>query len=208
MPPILIGMAPIYQDDNGDTYVDNENILGGDDAEEVMDHFGMSEKAEDGDSESPELGKLPWSKSGQRKQQDNRKTQGGQGMLLPTGTKAPTAPGKQWMACPLSERQDLEGAGVATLRFRLQHDYRASDITLEGSHSSARLILIAFGDEIVFTQEAGIPATVFSRESNIRGMLKGRGARAGLDIIIKGTLDAAGTFSATLLGEKPRPAAC
>lgn len=206
MPPILIGMAPIYQNEDGETYLDNENMLGADDAQEVIDGFGMSDNSEDSDHDSPELGRLPWSKKS--KQNDNRSTKGNQGMLLPTGTKSPTAQPKQWMACPLSERQDLEAGGAALLRFRLQHDFRASDITLEGSHSSARLTLVQFGDEIVFSQEAGIPASVFSRESNIRGMLKGRSARAGLDIIIKGTLDAAGTFTATILGEKPRPTVC
>ena len=44
---------------------------------------------------------------------------------------------------------------------------------------------------------------MFASTGFLRGLLKGQSIRAGLDVIVNGTLTAAGDFAVTLTGTKP-----
>ena len=106
-------------------------------------------------------------------------------------------------AAVIGDSTDLVAAGAATLKIRVQHDFLAEDVTFEGSLAGAKVTSIFFGDEHIWSNSAGVPVAVFGAGSFIRGFLKGRQIKAGLDVIVSGTLTGAGTFSATLTGKKP-----
>ena len=97
----------------------------------------------------------------------------------------------------------LTAAGAANVKVRLQHDFRAQDITFTGSASGAKVTSIFFGDRVVWSNSDGIDASVFASTGFLRGLLKGQSIRAGLDVIVSGNLPAAGDFAVTLIGQKP-----
>jgi hypothetical protein len=55
--------------------------------------------------------------------------------------------------------------GAATVKIRLQHDFRAQDITFTGSASGAKVTSIFFGDRVVWSNSDGIDAAVFASAS-------------------------------------------
>ena len=74
--------------------------------------------------------------------------------------------------------------------------------------ATARVTSISFGDRPVWSSPDGISVDVFAATSTMRNILRGQSIRAGLDIIVNGTLDAAGTFSVTITGKKPKDSSC
>ena len=119
---------------------------------------------------------------------------------LPTG----------WGATAVSDSEDLDRSqgGSASLKIRLQHDFRAQDITFTGSASGALVHSIFFGDRAVWSSSDGIDAGVFAANGFMRGLLKGQSLKAGLDIIVNGSLPGPGRFTATLIGLKPTHGGC
>jgi hypothetical protein len=93
--------------------------------------------------------------------------------------------------------------GAATVKVRLQHDFRAHDVTFTGSASGATVTSIFFGDRVVWSNSDGIDVSVFATNSFMRGLLRGQSLRAGLDITANGNMPGAGTFSVTIIGQKP-----
>ena len=108
-----------------------------------------------------------------------------------------------WGMTAVGGSETLTAAGGTSVRIRLQHDFRAKDVTFTGSSVGALVTSIFFGDRVVWSAPDGIDATVFAANGFIRGLLKGQSLKAGLDVTINGTLPDAGVFSATLTGEKP-----
>jgi len=109
----------------------------------------------------------------------------------------------QWGMTAVSGSTPLTAAGAASVTIRLQHEFRAKDITFEGSQTGARVTSIFFGDRAVWSNSTGIPVTVFGSSSFMRNLLKGQSMGAGLDIVVNGSLPEAGSFSVTILGYKP-----
>ncbi len=114
----------------------------------------------------------------------------------------------KWAGTAVGGSDTLTAAGTATVRIRLQHHFKAEDVTFAGSPTSAKVTSISFGDRPVWSNPDGISVEVFGATSTMRNILRGQAIRAGLDIIVNGTLDAAGTFSVTITGKKPANSAC
>jgi hypothetical protein len=93
--------------------------------------------------------------------------------------------------------------GAATVKIRLQHHFRAEDVTFTGSLSGATVTSIFFGDRVVWSNSDGIDVSVFASNSFMRGLLRGQSLRAGLDITVNGNMPGAGSFSVTIIGKKP-----
>jgi len=93
--------------------------------------------------------------------------------------------------------------GAATVKIRLQHHFRADDVTFTGSASGATVTSIFFGDRVVWSNSDGIDVSVFASNSFMRGLLRGQSLRAGLDITVNGNMPGAGNFSVTIIGKKP-----
>lgn len=108
-----------------------------------------------------------------------------------------------WGMTAVSGTQNLGAAGSAAVKIRLQHDFRAQDITFTGSAAGAKVTSIFFGDRVVWSSSDGIDVSVFGSTSFLRGLLKGQSLRAGLDITVNGSLTGAGDFAVTLVGSKP-----
>jgi hypothetical protein len=108
-----------------------------------------------------------------------------------------------WGMTAISGTDTLTAAGAASVKIRLQHNFRAQDITFTGSAAGAKVTSIFFGDRVVWSSSDGIDVTVFSSTSFLRGLLKGQSLKAGLDITVNGTLTGAGDFAVTLVGQKP-----
>lgn len=113
-----------------------------------------------------------------------------------------------WGATAVSDADRLDQAGAVALKIRLQHDFRARDVTFTGSAAGALVHSIFFGDRAVWSSSDGIDATVFAANGFLRGLLQGQSLRAGLDIIINGSLPGPGVFTATLIGLKPVSGGC
>ena len=113
-----------------------------------------------------------------------------------------------WGMTAVSGTQNLGAAGSAAVKIRLQHDFRAQDITFTGSAAGAKVTSIFFGDRSVWSSSDGIDVTVLGSTSFLRGLLKGQSIRAGLDITVNGTLTGSGDFAVTIIGSKPVDPRC
>jgi hypothetical protein len=115
-----------------------------------------------------------------------------------------------WGATAVSDSEEITRGqgGSAALKIRLQHDFRAQDVTFTGSAAGALVNSIFFGDRAVWSRSDGIDAGVFAANGFMRGLLKGQSLKAGLDIIINGSLPGPGRFTATLIGLKPTHGGC
>lgn len=113
-----------------------------------------------------------------------------------------------WGMTAVGGTDTLTAAGGASVRIRLQHDFRADDITFTGSAPGALVTSIFFGDRVVWSAPDGIDVSVFASNGFLRGLLKGQQIQAGLDVTINGSLPDAGVFTATLTGRKPVRNAC
>ncbi len=102
---------------------------------------------------------------------------------------------------------DADG-GAATVKVRLQHHFRAQDITFTGSVAGSKVTSIFFGDRVVWSNSDGIDTGVFASTGFLRGLLKGQSLRAGLDVVVNGTVPTTGDFSVTLVGQKPVDPRC
>lgn len=114
----------------------------------------------------------------------------------------------QWGMTAVSGTDTLTEAGAASVKIRLQHHFRAQDITFTGSANGAKVTSIFFGDRVVWSSSDGIDVSVFGSTSFLRGLLKGQSLRAGLDITVNGSLTGAGDFAVTMIGQKPVTAQC
>lgn len=108
-----------------------------------------------------------------------------------------------WGMTAVAGTDTLTAAGGGSVKIRLQHDFRAEDITFTGSAAGAKVTSIFFGDRVVWSSSDGIDVTVFGSTSFLRGLLKGQSLKAGLDITVNGTLTGEGAFAVTLVGKKP-----
>ena len=126
--------------------------------------------------------------------------------------EAMSAPGPRsattWGMTAVGGSQTLTVAGPVSIRVRLQHDFRAEDITFTGSLPGATVNSIFFGDRVVWSAPDGIDVSVFDATGFVRGLLKGQSIAAGLDVVVNGSLPDTGVYSVTLTGKKPVRPGC
>jgi hypothetical protein len=109
-----------------------------------------------------------------------------------------------WARTIISGSEELAAAGTAKVALRLQHHFKAKDITFAGSPVGTTITSIHFGDRLIFSDANGVDASVFGTTSFLRNLLEGQNLRAGLDITIAGELTAAGTLKVAVTGFKPK----
>lgn len=109
----------------------------------------------------------------------------------------------KWGMTAVGGTNTLTAAGTATVRIRLQHHFKAEDITFSGSAGGSTVTSISFGDRPVWSNPDGISVDAFAPTGMLRGILRGQNLRAGLDIVVNGELTAAGVFAVTITGWKP-----
>jgi hypothetical protein len=109
-----------------------------------------------------------------------------------------------WARTIISGSDELAAAGTAKISLRLQHHFKAKDITFAGSPVGTSITSIHFGDRLIFSDANGVDASVFGTSSFLRNLLEGQNLRAGLDITIAGELAAAGTLKVAVTGFKPK----
>jgi len=220
----LAGISPALQPDfgwDGDFGEDDDLDFGmeeddDDDLDDLDDPFDDGELDDPPEEEAfegdPELGVASWRKRGMRRRA-NRHSARGRALRRKAGGKrrrGRPAPKKRvvtvrtWGATLVSGTSTGD-TGAVSLAIRLQHDFKAHDITFEGSTATAKINSITFGDHQVWNNTSGVPVSVFSANGFLRGLLKGQKLKAGLDITVTGTFAAdSSTMSATLTGSKPK----
>ena len=107
-----------------------------------------------------------------------------------------------WGMTAVSGAEDYEGPGTATARIRLQHDFKAEDITFAGTLEGSTVTSIFFGDQPVWSTPDGVDVSIFDSNSQLRGLLKGQKIKAGLDITVNGTVPGEGRYAVTITGAK------
>jgi hypothetical protein len=188
----LSGFGEDPDDDDGD-----DDEFEGDD-----DEFEGDDDDDDGgagdDDDDTELGRSKKNKRNKRKGRRNRRGSSSQSNQQHSGGRV------KWVKTVISSNVVLADAGVATVVVRVQHHFKAQDITFDGSLAGSMIQSIMFGDRVVWSVPgAGVPIAVFGTTSMLRGILTGQKIQGGLDIQITGTLPGAGTLIATLAGQKP-----
>lgn len=108
-----------------------------------------------------------------------------------------------WCNTMVNGRESLTAAGSIQVRIRLQHDFLAQDVTFDGSQAGAQVSSIFFGDRLVWGSGTSVPVTIFASTGFIRNLMNGQRLQAGLDLIVNGTLTAAGDLVCTFIGQKP-----
>jgi hypothetical protein len=202
-----------YYDDEDDEYDDEDEFEGDDFGDDVGDLEGE----ELGDLEGDELGDVEGDDFGARGRRRRRRLKRRLGRLnrreARTRRKLRETRGRRgrkgktvnWgmTAVGGTDHVDDSAGGAATVKVRLQHHFRALDVTFTGSVAGAKVTSIFFGDRVVWSNSDGIDTGVFASTGFLRGLLKGQSIRAGLDVIINGTVPTPGDFSVTLIGQKP-----
>lgn len=116
---------------------------------------------------------------------------------------------QKWgMAVVSGRTTTIAAAAAQTLRIRLQHDFRAEDITFNGSTAGSTISQIMFGDRSVWNVPDGVDVSNFAVTGFLRKLLLGQEIKAGLDIVITCNTavtgsPAAGHVEAMLTGSKP-----
>ena len=185
--------------------------------EDAYDDYDFGEDdAYDADFEGDEEDDLEF---GRRSRRPRRRSRGGRRRpraerprrrrrRAPVPTPQPRPQANAWGTTAVGGTDTNADGGSVSVKVRLQHDFRARDITFTGSSDDALVTSIFFGDRVVWSNSDGIAVGVFSSSSFLRDFLKGQSLRAGLDITVNGEVGDQGKFSVTLIGEKPVQPSC
>jgi hypothetical protein len=196
-------------DDFGDDDFGDEDLEGDDDWDD--DDFGDDDLGDDdlgdddfgdddlGDEELGEDFAGPRSRRRRARRQARRVARKARRQARKGGGRSKV----KWGMTAVGGVSTVSEAGAATVKIRLQHDFKASDVTFTGSASGATVTSIFFGDRVVWSNSDGIDVSVFASNSFMRGLLRGQTLRAGLDIIVNGNMPGSGNFSTTIIGQKP-----
>lgn len=186
-------------DDLGDDDFGDDDLLGEDD-------FGDDDIGDDdevGDDDDDDVGDDEVGASGRRRSRRQARRARRRSRKSGSGTSSRRKKKVQWAKTILAKKQ-APGSTSASVEFRLQHDFIAQDLTLSGSTSGAVVTTVMFGDKVVFSNPDGVPAEVLGTSSFIRDLVKGQKLRAGLDIIVSGSVASPNdTFRVTITGFKP-----
>ena len=196
-----------FGDDDDDFEGDDDDFEGDDDDFEGDDDDFEGDDDIEGDEDDD---------FGARRRRRRRRKPGGRAPRTrgrgPARRKAPSRRSRpkskrsaavKWGKTVVSGSDTLAGAGQASIQIRLQHKFKAEDVTFEGSAAGSLVNTIFFGDKLVFQSAAGVPVTVFASTGFLRKLVAGHELLAGLDINVTGTLAGAGTLQATVVGLKP-----
>ncbi len=203
-----------YDDFEGDDFGDEDDDFEGDYddfGDEDDDDFEGLDFGED--DEDDEFGRRRRRRRRRRRSRRGRGARGRRRGRTGGRRRRPTTPkpkesGMTWGMTAVGGTDTLDAAGSASVKIRLQHDFRAQDITFTGSAAGAKVTSIFFGDRVVWSNSDGIDVSVFASNSFLRGLLKGQSLKAGLDVTVNGSLAGAGDFAATLIGQKPVNKSC
>ena len=208
-------------DFDGDEDWDDEDDDDEDDEFEGDDDFGYEDLEGDDFGDDDIEGEDDFGARGQRRRRRlnrrlnrlNRRESRIKRKLGKTGSGKSKGSKMRWGMTAVSGTDTLGAAGSASVKLRLQHHFKAHDITFTGSASGAKVTSIFFGDRVVWSSSDGIDVSVFGSTSLLRGLLKGQSLRAGLDgaafrITVNGSLTGAGDFACTLIGQKPVNSSC
>ena len=197
-------------DDFGD---DDDDFEGDDDfGDDDDDDFGDDDDDFEGDDEDDFGARRRRRRRRRRRPRGLRRRSRGRRRRKPTRRRKPSrrpsrprkrSSGVKWGKTVVSGSDTLAGAGQASIQIRLQHKFKAEDVTFEGSAAGSLVNTIFFGDKLVFQSSAGVPVSVFASTGFLRKLVAGHEMLAGLDVNITGTLAGAGTLQATLVGLKP-----
>ena len=173
--------------------------------DEYEDDYAFGEDEYDPEFEGDEEDDLEFGRRRRRRRRGGRRRPR---RREPVPIPQPRPQANTWGHTAVSGTDRNEGGGSVSVKIRLQHDFRARDLTFTGSTDNAKVTSIFFGDRVVWSSSDGIAVGVFSSDSFLRGFLKGQSLRAGLDITVNGEVGEQGVFSATLIGEKPVQPSC
>ena len=110
---------------------------------------------------------------------------------------------QQWVGTIVGDTETLTGAGTATVRVVLQHDFVADELNFTGSRSDAKVTSVVFGERTIFNNSKGIAVGAFTSTTRSKGTIAGQYLRAGLTISVSGSLGGAGDFAVAIPGQKP-----
>ncbi|MCB9746756.1 MAG: hypothetical protein H6740_29555 [Alphaproteobacteria bacterium] len=209
-----LGHARVFRAPDGSLVVDGDSIrrdgFAGDDfaGDDFDDDFEGDFDDFEGDFEDDDFGaggRGRARREGRREARDDRREdrRSSRGRGRSRGSSRSASSKREWGATAVGGVDTLTDAGSAVVNIRLQHDFKATDVTFEGSSSGAKVTSIFFGDVPVWSSATGLPVSAFGASSQLRGLLEGQKLKAGLDITVNGTLTGAGTFQVTITGEKP-----
>ena len=196
-----------YEDDFGDDDDFEGDDYDDDDFGDDDDDFGEDDDFGDDDFGDEDFGARGRGRA-RRKARKRRRLQRRMGRIQrkmgKTGGSSKKAKKKMpWGMTAVGGPDTLTAAGSTSVKIRLQHHFKAQDLTFTGSADGAKVTSIFFGDRSVWSNSDGIDVGVFASTGFLRGLLKGQSLRAGLDISVNGSLPGAGDFSVTLIGQKP-----
>ncbi|MBK9369410.1 MAG: hypothetical protein IPN01_24445 [Deltaproteobacteria bacterium] len=110
---------------------------------------------------------------------------------------------QEWVGTIVGDTETLTGAGTATVRVVLQHDFIADELNFTGSRSDAKVTSVVFGERTIFNNSKGIAVGAFTSTTRSKGTIAGQYLRAGLTISVSGSLGGAGDFAVAIPGQKP-----
>ncbi len=185
-----------WGDDDFGEEVEGDEVEGDDDiGDEVEGDEDFGDEVEGSDFAGPPRRRRP--RRGQRPQRPNKPS-------VPWGATIVTGDDSFTAGAP-------GDSDSFTIPIRLQHKFKAQDITFELTNlSKANVQSVMFGDRPVWTANgSGVSTSLFGTTSMLRSLLKGQKIREGLDITINGTMTAtaagAASITAALTGLKPTP---
>ena len=190
-----------YDDDFGDDVEDDD--FGYEDDDFEGDYDDDFDGDDFGDDDFGARGRRRSRRQARRSRRRQRRTNRRSRRSSRRQAPQPAQDTSDWGMTAVGGTDTLTEAGAASVKIRLQHDFRAQDITFTGSVAGAKVTSIFFGDRVVWSNSDGIDVSVFASNSFLRGLLKGQSLQAGLDVTVNGSVPGAGDFSATLVGQKP-----
>lgn len=212
-----LGMAPIYEGETGlEADTDNlqrESELGYDDDEDELELGYYMDDEEDEDFQVS--GRLSDWRAKRKRKRSTRKRR--KAAKLEQRAEDIEDRGSRRSARREARSDDLvvtvlPGSGVSSaaaseeetvqLEIRPQHDFWADDVTFTGSVAGTSVSAIFFGEDRVFDSPTGVPVEFFAANNQLRGLLKGRFIKAGLDIRVV-TSAPAGKVAVQFVGKKP-----
>jgi hypothetical protein len=192
-----------FAGDDDDDFGDDDDDFGDDDDDFGDDDDDFGDDDDDFGDDDDDFGRRGRGRARRKARRTRRKARRKTRRARRGGEDSQPQKKGKWGMTAVGGTDTLSEAGAASVKIRLQHDFKAQDVTFTGSADGSKVTSIFFGDRVVWSNSDGIDVGVFASNSFLRGLLKGQSLRAGLDITVNGNLGGAGSFSATLIGQKP-----
>ena len=172
-----LGHARVFRAPDGSLVVDGDSIrrdgFAGDDfaGDDFDDDFEGDFDDFEGDFEDEDFGaggRGRARREGRREARDERREdrRSSRGRGRSRGSSRSASSKREWGATAVGGVDTLTDAGSAVVNIRLQHDFKAEDVTFEGSSSGAKVACIFFGDNPVWSSAAGLPVSAFGASAD------------------------------------------